>query len=195
MTQYRFTRHACVLIAAGILTMTACGESNDQSDDRPSADASATPSQSSTATPSPSKPDDPDEAAALKRYRESWEAQIKAFAQADSKGTDLKKNTSLHALAVIESDLMSMKEMGQVTKGRPVIKPKVTSMKKKDGIPVATITDCVDVSGWKLIDKKTQKEIALPSERLTRFESTSKVEDWGEHGWMVTKVTEEAEEC
>ncbi|MBV7249289.1 hypothetical protein [Streptomyces sp. MW-W600-10] len=129
----------------------------------------------------------------LSAYTTSWEEQTKAYAKASSQGTGLKTVTSLNALSDIESDLSSLRESGRVTQGKPVIAPEVTALGWKK-IPEATVTDCVDISGWVLIDRKSKKEVPLPAERRTKYVSTAKLERWGKK-WMVTQLTAQDRGC
>lgn len=171
------------------VVLTACSD-----DDRK---ASVTPSASpslDSASPRPSSTESDDEDAALAAYTQSWQEQTKAYANASSKGTDLKKVTTLRALAGIEKDLTALRNAGQVTTGKPALlqDPKVTVSSAE--IPRATISDCVDTTNWTLIEKDSKKKVALPTQRLTKYVSVAKLEKWGEQ-WMVTELTPQEEEC
>lgn len=159
-------------------------------------DADASPSKSPTETAgssSPSSTADAEDAAVIAAYTSSWDAQTEAYKKATSAGTDLKKSTTLQALADIEKDLSAMRRAGQVTTGKPVIHPKVVKVTDA-AIPKATVADCVDTTNWMLIDKTSKKEVPLPSERLTKYVSTATLEKWGKT-WMVTKLTAQDQAC
>lgn len=160
-------------------------------------DADASPSKTSptqtAGSSSPSSTADAEDTAVIAAYTSSWDAQIEAYKKATSAGTDLKKSTSLQALADIEKDLSAMRQAGQVTTGKPVIHPKVVKVTDAE-IPKATIADCVDTTNWTLIDKTSKREVPLPSERLTKYVSTATLEKWGTK-WMVTKLTAQDQAC
>lgn len=180
----RCTRLVIALCAAGVaMSTSACGGDGESDPGKPQSSTS-----SSASSSPPTESADLDESAALAGYKASWDAQVEAYAQASSKDTELTKTTSLKALAKIESDLMAMKKNGRITVGKPSIAPEVTSVKQEKGRTVATVTDCVDISGWTLVDKETRKEVPLPEARLTQFENVATVEDWGKSGWLVTEV-------
>jgi hypothetical protein len=185
----RIRKHATALLLAGSLAaVTGCSDNGTESSPpEPSA------THTTASSPSPSTAASSEEAAALAAYARSWEIQTEAYAQASSKGTDLKKVATLQALADIESDLSAMRKAGQVTTGKPVIHPKVTKVTDAK-IPKATISDCVDTTKWTLIDKASKKKIPLPSERLTKYVSTATLEKWGKQ-WMLTELTAQERAC
>jgi hypothetical protein len=126
-------------------------------------------------------------------YADSWDAQTEAYKRASSAGTDLKKYTTLRALADIESDLSAMRKAGQVTTGQPIIHPKVIKVTAGE-IPKATVSDCVDTTNWTLIDKASKKRVPLPTGRLTKYVTITSLEKWGTK-WMVTKLTAQEQSC
>ncbi len=182
---FRKTATASLALCA-VLALTACSSSDGKDE---ASDESPTVTQSPTASASA----DPEETAVLAAYTQSWEAQTKAYAEASSAGTDLRKTTTLRALGLIEQDLETMRKAGQVTIGKPMIRPQ--DPKVTDGeIPKATLTDCVDTTNWTLIDKATKKKVPLPSTRLVKYVSTAKFEKWGTK-WMVTELTAQPQTC
>ncbi|MGJ5871893.1 hypothetical protein [Streptomyces griseiscabiei] len=177
-----------MLLAGSLLALAGC--SDNESDASPS-ESSKSPSARASASPSSTL--DPEQAAVLAVYTQSWQAQIEAYAKASSEGTDLRKTTTLRALGLIEQDLDTMREAGQVTTGKPVIHPKDPTV--TDGeIPKATLTDCVDTTNWTLIDEATKKKVPLPSTRLIKYVSIAKLEKWGTK-WMVTELTAQKQTC
>ncbi|MGP4001710.1 hypothetical protein [Streptomyces sp. 8N706] len=173
-----------------LLSLAACSDGGEPDNRKP-------PSSPAPSSGSPSPSSDPQAAAedqALAAYRRVWEEKVKAYAQASSEGTELKKVTTLYALRDIESDLASMRSAKQVTRGKPVLKPEVTALDSKKKIPEATVTDCVDVSKWILVDKASKEKISLPPKRLTKYVSVANLEKWG-NKWMVTKLTAQARRC
>ncbi|NUK21682.1 hypothetical protein [Streptomyces lunaelactis] len=176
-----------LLLAGSLLALAGCSDSG--TDASPS-----TPSPTQTAgSSSPGPTADAEDAAVIAAYTSSWDAQTEAYKKAASAGTDLKKSTTLQALADIEKDLAAMRRAGQVTTGKPVIHPKVVKVTDAE-ISKATVADCVDTTNWLLIDKTSKKEVPLPSERLTKYVSTATLEKWGTK-WMVTKLTAQDQAC
>lgn len=185
----RTRKHAtAVLLAGSLVALAGCSDSGaDASPSQPSRTQMASPSSSASPTA------DSEDAAVVAAYTRSWDAQTEAYKKASSAGTELKKNTTLRALADIESDLAAMRKAGQVTTGIPVIHPKKPKVTHGE-IPKATLTDCVDTTNWTLIDKASKKKVPLPSERLTKYVSTAALEKWGTK-WMVTELTAQDQAC
>ncbi|MGF0177225.1 hypothetical protein ACQF36_44285 [Streptomyces sp. Marseille-Q5077] len=188
-TIVRIRRNAtAVLLTGSLVALAGCSETGPEA-------SPSEPSQSRSATPttSPSATADAEEAAVLAAYTQSWRARTEAYAKASSAGTGLRKTTTLRALGLIEMNLKTMREAGQVTTGKPVIHP--SDPKVTDGeIPKATLTDCVDTTNWTLIDKASKKKVPLPSTRLLKYLSTAKLEKWGTK-WMVTDWTAQTQSC
>ncbi|MFI9040911.1 hypothetical protein [Streptomyces sp. NPDC053726] len=176
-----------LVVASSLVALASCSDSSE--------DASP-PKSSRTQTaksPSPSATADSEDAEVIAAYKSSWAAQSEAYKKASSDGTDLRKNTTLRALADIESDLSAMRKAGQVTTGRPAIDPKITKVSEGD-ITKATVSDCVDTTNWTLIDKASKKKVPLPSQRLAKYVSTATLEKWGTK-WMVTQLTAQNQAC
>lgn len=171
------------LCTAGVLT--AC--SSD--DSTPDADKSSAPA-SSPVKDKPSQSTDPqarERQAVLKVYSRMWEEQVKAYAKADDKGTDLKKYVTKDALGLAMGDMLSMREAGTVTRGAPEHDTKVTSTDLDAKIPRAQLTDCLDVAKWETVKKKTGKALPVSPDMPMRYETTVDAEKWGKQ-WMITKI-------
>ncbi|MET9913870.1 hypothetical protein ABZZ74_45285 [Streptomyces sp. NPDC006476] len=177
-----------VLLAGSLVALTGCSDNGPKaSPSRPGTSPSA------SASASPRSTVDPEQAAVLAAYTQSWQAQTEAYAKASSAGTGLRKTTTLQALGLVEQDLETMRKAGQVATGKPVIHPSAPKVTGGD-IPKATLTDCVDTSHWTLIDKATKKKVPLPSTRLIRYVSTAQLQKWGTK-WMVTELTAQKQTC
>lgn len=176
-------------LGACLLTLTACGGSGEN----PTRANSTLPAPVPKPSPSPSSTTDPDVAAVAAAYDRSWKAQIAAYAKASSAETDLRKSTTAGALLDIESDLKAMRKAGQVTTGTPALHPQAPKLSTGE-IPRATLTDCVDTTGWTLVDETTRKKIPLPAQRLTKYVSIATLEKWGTT-WMVTKLSARDQAC
>lgn len=58
----------------------------------------------------------------------------------------------------------------------------------------ARLTDCLDVSDWKLIYARSGKPVAMPANRLTRYVNQVKAEKWRKQ-WKILDVTPEQQAC
>ncbi|MEU8868616.1 hypothetical protein [Streptomyces umbrinus] len=124
----------------------------------------------------------------LKAYDDFWAEQVKAYGQADIKGTDLKKYATKEALGRAMGDVLVMKEAGTATKGAPTHEAQVTSLALTGKTPKASVRDCLDISGWKTVKKKTGAVQPFPSNQPLRYVTTAKAEKWGNQ-WMITELT------
>ncbi|MEV6400906.1 hypothetical protein AB0M39_40045 [Streptomyces sp. NPDC051907] len=130
----------------------------------------------------------------LAAYSSYWHEKSTAYARASIKGSRLKAYAVGEALAAAERELAALSQQGYVATGRPQTAPRVGTVKSSGTVPSATISDCVDVSAWKLVDRESQRPIALPKERLTRYASTVTAERW-EGRWVILKATQENRTC
>ncbi|MDG4859296.1 hypothetical protein P8605_14200 [Streptomyces sp. T-3] len=183
---------AMAAVCGVILSAAACS-----TDDKPSHAPSKQPSASSnSAAPSKSAdPQDAEAAALLASYGSYWGAKVEAEAKASVEGTDLDKHTSGVALAQVKGVVRELKSHGHVMTGEPTTAkaPKV-SLDLDRKVPRATITDCVDVSQWKLTDKKSGKPVSLPKNRLTKYAYVVTAERWGKQ-WMVLETKPQDRAC
>ncbi|MFE9121437.1 hypothetical protein [Streptomyces sp. NPDC007172] len=176
-----------VACAVGAGALVGCGSSSSDESDAPSPSVSASNSASS----------DPDQAAkdkVLAAYRGYWDAQVKAYAKASPVGTGLEKYAFDKALGKADSELAALKLAGNVIKGEPKLSPKVTAVSLNESPKKATITDCVDVTNWKLVKEKTGEEVKLPKERLTRFVTTISARTVGDT-WMIVETQQQDRTC
>ncbi|MFJ9855323.1 hypothetical protein [Streptomyces sp. NPDC101150] len=173
------------------LTVTACSNGSTGTDAKPA------PTKSASEKPSPTASADPQAAAkkaVLGAYDHFWDEQAKAYSQGTEKGTDLEKYASTEALARAMGDLASLHGSGNVTSGKPTHAAKVTALGLEKKLPDATITDCMDVSKWRTVNKKTGKALAAPKGKLTRYVSIVSAQKWGKQ-WMITKVEPQHRSC
>lgn len=151
----------------------------------------------SSPTPSATKSADPQakaKADVLAVYRKYWDAQEKAYAKASPVGTGLDKHAFDKALGKANSELAALKVNGNVITGKPKISPKVTAVSLDESPKKATITDCVDVTNWKLVKARTGDEVKLPKERLTKFVTTVNARTVGDK-WMIVEVQQQDRTC
>lgn len=173
-----------ILSLAGLLTLASCSDGEQGKDAKAS---SSPPSQSAD-------PDAGSRANVLETYRGYWDAQVRAYAKANSEGTGLERFAADKALAEANGELVDLGTKGLVYTGKPSISPKVTALDTKKAPKRATITDCVDVKNWRPVRKKTGKPVPLPSERLTRFVTTVSLRTVGKE-WMVVEATPQDRTC
>ncbi|WP_334666031.1 hypothetical protein [Streptomyces cyaneofuscatus] len=167
-----------------VLVLTGCGGGGD------SAKPSAAPPAASSPTPSPSASTDPDAAektAVLASYAAMAREQMKAYRKADATGTDLEKYVTTEALGQIRNDLAHMKQAGTVVRGELGHEAEVTALDMEAQTPTATLSDCVDLSGYETYDVKAKKVIPLPTEQPLRYVMTATAERW-DGRWMVTDI-------
>ncbi|MFI6340712.1 hypothetical protein [Streptomyces sp. NPDC050535] len=179
-----------VVVAGSLVALAGC---SDSADEAPASKSPTVATSGSASSPAPTATALDDKATVLGVYRDSWDASVKAYAKASSAGTGLRETTTARALLVIESDLKVLREAGQIATGKPAIHPedpKVTA----GAIPRATLTDCVDITAWTLVDKTSKKRVRLPSGRLLRYVSIATLEKWGTT-WMVTKMAAQEKAC
>ncbi|EDY49255.1 hypothetical protein [Streptomyces clavuligerus] len=152
-----------------------------------------------SASPSPAVSKSADPQAEAKKtveqtYRSYWDAQAKAFEKVDVRNTGLEKYGFDQAYSKVLADVANMKIKGSAMRGAPQIKPDVTAVSLGESPKKATITDCVDVSNWTLVDAKTDKELQLPKNRLTRFVVSASARTVGDE-WKIVEVTRQDRAC
>ncbi|MEW1913817.1 hypothetical protein AB0442_36230 [Kitasatospora sp. NPDC085895] len=133
------------LLAAGLLT--ACGSGKTK--------VSPPPSSSPSPTASPSPSDAADRAAVLDAYTHFWDEQVKALAQGSADGTDLEKYSTGKAAGDVRISIVNFRDRGVTFLGAPKHTAQVESIDVKSSPKTATIRDCLDVTDWKPVDKKT----------------------------------------
>ncbi|MCB5910388.1 hypothetical protein [Streptomyces pinistramenti] len=192
-TRTSIRNRVCALFIVGgiVLTATSCSSTSAGTGVKP------TPTKTTGSKPSPVESLDPQAAGkqeVLDSYSKFWTEQAKAYAHASVVGTDLKKYATADALSRAEGDIASLKRLGVVTEGKPESSAKVTSITLEKKVPQATITDCLDISHWKQVEKKTGKEVARGKQALGRYITVVSAEKWGKQ-WMILKVDTQQLSC
>ncbi|MFI2361076.1 hypothetical protein ACH5AG_41310 [Streptomyces anulatus] len=166
------------------LALTGCGGGDD------GAKPSAAPPAASSPTPAATTSADPDAAektAVITSYEAMTREQMKAYRQADATGTDLEKYATTEALGQIRNDLANMQTAGTVVRGELGHDTEVTGLDMEAQTPTATLSDCVDLSGYETYDVKAKKAIPLPTEQPLRYVMTATAQRW-DGRWMVTDI-------
>lgn len=186
---------AAVAVVLGASLATGCSSGGEEKKSAPTAGAEHPSSPSSTAASAASPSADEQakvKAEVLRVYRGYWDEQIKAYAKASPKGTNLDKFAFDKALGEANQGMVSMQVHGNVMTGRPT--RNVKAIEVNQARQKATITDCVDVSKWVMINKTSGKPVALPKERLTRFVTTVSARTVGDR-WMIVATQQHARSC
>ncbi|MFF7130495.1 hypothetical protein [Streptomyces sp. NPDC008240] len=178
---------------SALVSLSGCsgGDSSPQDKNRGKQTATAVPSTTQTTSPDPKAAAKQD---LLSAYRHYWHEKALAYSKASMAGTELATYAKGDALGLAQSDLKNLKTMGQVLEGKPRIHPEVTSLNLQKKVPLAKITDCVDVSPWKLLDARTRSEVALPKDRRTEYVSKVTAEKWGKQ-WVILEIKPEDRAC
>ncbi|PNE43556.1 hypothetical protein AOB60_00410 [Streptomyces noursei] len=174
---------ALILVGCAAVALSACGSSSaspHHAASGPSHVISAMP------TTAPHDPQAREKTAVLASYRALWAEQVKAYAKASDEGTELRKYATADALARAMGDLQRLKDGHKVVHGEPKHDPTVTSMNLDKKIPEAKITDCLDVSGWKLMTNDG-KPVPTAQGVLKRYVATATAQKWGQR-WMMTQL-------
>ncbi|WP_432190004.1 hypothetical protein [Streptomyces sp. Tue6028] len=128
-------------------------------------------------------------------YAHYREEQAKAYAKASASGTDIEKYVTAEALGKVTGDLLSLRTAGNATTGAPISRnPEITALKTDGSIPKATIKDCLDVTDWKVVNKKTGKALPAPKGQLKKHINDVTLEKWGNR-WLVRTDTAKAVAC
>ncbi|WP_432003674.1 hypothetical protein [Streptomyces sioyaensis] len=177
------------LFTAGCATLavTSCSGASD------TPKASPTPSAAQ-----PTKSADPTETAkkdAVATYQAYWKEVAKLYADRSGKSAHLKKYAASAALKNVESDAKQAHDHNRIHIGKVAVgNPTVTDLDVKSKTPRATLSSCLDISQWKVVDAKTKKPLSLPSDRLTKYVIKSEVERWP-GGWRVIRDEPQGKRC
>ena len=174
------------------LSLTACGSPSGLA----TSDASSTPPPHPSAVPPSGKSVDPEageKKELMAAYSKYWAEQTKAYAKASLKGTRLTQYASGAALARAQADVATMRSAGTRSKGAPGHDVAVISLKVPGNPPVATMSDCLDISGWKAIEASSGKVLPNPAKQPNRYVTSVSAEKWGKR-WMIIKVTPDGEQ-
>ncbi|MGW2027924.1 hypothetical protein [Streptomyces decoyicus] len=121
-------------------------------------------------------------------YRQFWAEEVKAYGKADISKSRLTKYASGEALSRARADVGAMKQAGTVTQGAPRHQAKVLSLAQHGRLPAATVTDCLDISGWKTVKAKSGTQVPFPKGQPLRYLTSVSAEKWGKQ-WVIIKVT------
>lgn len=190
----RIRTYATALLGLSVLaTLSGCGGSDNSSQHKANGNQTDSAVSSTTKPPSTDR-EDAAKQALLSTYGHYWDEKAVAYSKASMAGTQLATYVKGDALGLAQRDLKNLKTMGQVTEGKPQIDPQVTSLDLQKKVPLAKITDCVDVSTWKILNAKTRSKVALPRDRRTKYVSKVTAERWGKR-WVILEIKPEDRAC
>ncbi|MEW1637472.1 hypothetical protein AB0469_25790 [Streptomyces sp. NPDC093801] len=175
------------------VALTAACTSSSESDN--AKDKTAMPTLS--AAPSKLASLDPTEAAkeqALAAYKGYWAELPKVYAMPAIEGTEIKRYAAAEALSQAEASVKNLSTTKSVMTGLPILtNPTITDAALDKKTPSVTISSCLDVVQWKIVNKASGEPAAMPSNRVTKYVVVALVERW-EDGWKVLKATPKADQ-
>ncbi|MFJ3176078.1 hypothetical protein ACIPJK_35645 [Streptomyces roseus] len=186
-TRHHHTRttrlRAAAAITAAVATLTA-GCTTDAKNDK-GAPASPNPSTSPTASTDPHAAE---KARILATYEGFWAESVKAYEAGSENGTKLVNFASGDALNQTLTDIANMQRAGTAMKGTPGHRAEVSALSMSGDRPSATISDCFDLSTWKIIDRTSRQVKPFPTEQPMHYITEFNAEIQGGQ-WMLTKFT------
>lgn len=185
MTDRRQQRFGLAAVGLALCTLTACSPGGGQvSEIAPAGTASA--SAPVVASPS-SDPTQAATAAVLAAYSGMRQAQVAAEDSSSTADVDLSSYASGKAFVEITASVASNAAKGLVMTGSPILNPKVTALDLAGHPPTATVTDCMDLAGWRLLLQSTHQDMTAAS-TYHRFISISQAQ-LGPNGWLITETS------
>ncbi|MBT2446051.1 secreted protein/lipoprotein [Streptomyces sp. ISL-43] len=119
----------------------------------------------------------------------------KLYADPSGTGANLKQYAASTALDSAETDAKRAHGQNLIYTGDVVVgSPTVTQINLDQKVPSASLTTCLDISQWQVLDAGTKEPVPLPSSRLTKYVITSVVERWPE-GWRVIRDEPQGRPC
>jgi hypothetical protein len=183
---------AIAITACALISISACSSGSDTGKG-----AEETPSTSAPASQQ-TKPADPTETAktdAVDAYKQYWHEMERLYADSSGKGANLKQYAASAALKSAEADAKRTHDRKRIHTGEVTVgNPTVTKLDINRKIPNATISSCLDISQWQVVDSSTKKPVTLPPKRLTKYVIVTTVERWPE-GWRVIRDEPQAKAC
>ncbi|GAA3386461.1 hypothetical protein [Streptomyces racemochromogenes] len=187
---------AAATTAAAVAALTAGCTSGSKNDKNAATVPTVSPSATAAAA-SPTAPADPeaaDKAEVQAAYTHYWDVLSAAYTKADPDDPNLPKVSTGDALVQNQQELANFRKGGRVIAGRPQHSRTVITFKPDTKLKTAVITDCLDISQWKPVEKSSGKPVDLPNTRLLRYINTVTAEKWP-NGWVVLEDKPEGKAC
>ena len=187
------TGAAAPTLAGALLTMLAlagcAGAGTGQVSQIEAAPGSAVPAAGASAGTGGPSADAAQSASAqvLAAYTGMRQAQEAAEASGTTQGSGLEAYATGKAFIDITASVIQEASVGREMIGIPLLHPRVTALDLNARPATATVTDCMDVSGWQSVDKATGKYVAVTSSSHNSFVSVSQAA-LGPNGWQITET-------
>jgi hypothetical protein len=152
-------RRAAAAVLLALLTIAGCTDA--RSDTTPTTTTTPTTAAPSSPTPDPTASA---KAEALAAYRGFWTAADDADTHPKRAPSALKTYAIDKALANALATVALYRQQGIVMRGHPGHEPQIVSLRVNADPPSATIHDCVDLTGVKVIYRKTGKSALAPNQ-------------------------------
>ncbi|MGW0751973.1 hypothetical protein [Streptomyces sp. NPDC002587] len=178
----RFLAAAAIAAATAALT-TACTKDTK---------AVPPPPSPTTSTSTTADPQAAEKAKVLAAYNDFWTESVKAYAAGSDKDTQLVKFAANKALDEALTDITNLEKAGLTMQGAPGHRAETTSLQMSGERPRASVTDCLDLSTWRTVNRSTGKVEPYPSEQPLRYLAVAEVEQWSGQ-WMVVTMTPNGE--
>ncbi|MFJ2774895.1 hypothetical protein [Streptomyces sp. NPDC087300] len=185
---------AMALAGCAVITLAGCSSDSDSAEATPSQDKPSSAAPSPSATPSSADPKTAAEKAVLDTYQRYWDEKATAYSKASLKGSRMKSYVKGNALGQVQADVMNLQKLGQITRNKPTLDPQIASLDLEKKVPMAKISDCLDISKWDLIDRKTEELVELPKDRRTKYVNSVTAERWGKQ-WVILEVQPQDRAC
>ncbi len=182
---------------AGVLLVVAVtvGACSSDHGSEPGPAVSSAPSVALSATgspsvsPSPTSPADLAGQRAVAAYVGLWQAMAEASHTSNWQSPELVRYASGSALQVASGSLYADHYNGLVSRGAPVLHPKVTSVSPPESPTTVMVFDCADSSNW--LQYRTDGTL-VDDEPGGRRAATSEVRLHQDGSWKVTRFAVEA---
>jgi hypothetical protein len=170
-----------VLLAALALASGACTSGSESGAAPTSTVAPSTTTVPPSSTSAPAETNEVEQQV-LAAYTGMWTATAEAAETSNHQSPALARYATGEALTRITQSLLTDRQRGVVTKGRPILGPRVVSLTPPETPNVARVEDCGDSTGW--LKYKTSGELVddEPGGRR-RIEAVVRLADGG---WKVS---------
>ncbi|GAA3242199.1 hypothetical protein GCM10010260_82100 [Streptomyces filipinensis] len=171
---YTRTAHRRLLTAAAVTAavavLTAGCSSNDGGDNKAAPTSSpGTSAPISASPPASADPQAAEKAKVLDRYAAFWVEAAKAYETGSVNGTKVVFYASDAALNETISDVTKMKQSDTAMKGAPGHRAEVSALTVSGDRPTATISDCLDLSTWQIVERSNGQVLPYPTEQPMRY--------------------------
>ncbi|MDG4821863.1 hypothetical protein O7635_08345 [Asanoa sp. WMMD1127] len=163
---------SAVVAVALVAALAACGSE---------------PPATATFDNAPARAAEPDQAAATKSALDAYAGYLaaarKAEAIPDPNYPELKKYLGDPLLTRVRTTIRDIKEHGAMRTGKLISDPRVTAV-SLDSVPATvSIQDCIDATGYAMVDAKTKKPV--PGHAAGRYVATATASRYPDGRWLI----------